>query len=820
MSAGIDYISFDLLLQALLREEASLLPGFAASMQYGLLVDGATRNLVTTSADILYRAMLDQEDIAPALRVFPRFVRQTDRALRSQTVLESVRGWSDIRKAVTEIVAVPLSSVFGHKCRMRVWAIPPYAERYVGLLSLGMGETFRIEFEGGKQLPLGEAPYERIDNTRCLLLGREKVEVELGRRPGEDSNEALRWYREKLGLGPIIQETYTWHIPELSLASDTPVPLGGSNATWALSFDLGRHDAGERNCDRVLLKLVDRFVWALKDDLSKALERVAAGGLSAVPEAAEISLLSKSTIEPSAASKVAPEGGIIVATRPPPTASPTTDLEALFRSPLVCIPSTFPEPGDDPMPWICSENDPAASKVLDWVNRVIAQPGASTALAVGPSGAGKGILARTLVGKGRRPGPIHRFDLGDDPRQALMNFLGAEKDYYNNSDKRESVVRNAGSGVVLIDEFLTALVQTPEFDLLKGSVEELRQNRRLSELPQSTGRRWKPEALLVFTGPPEDYQVVHQRYKHWIRRFGPTLWVPGWLELTPQSRAAIFRWHLLREMAKRDIRQAEVHADAFYWLVTDPHPAEFFAECNMDGIVSIIQNAGAMSAAENGKLRLLPEHISDAIRDKLCSPASSPKSGSNGWLLIGQGSSWESSLKDELDQLIIRLALKASSESQAELESKEALWSALRKISSKDDVYDTAYLFCAAVRLVEAEHEIDPCRTAPNRYQEHFDNKAPWHQVLAKYLPKVPSANSPREATPADLKVRGPAKGPQGDAFEEHVIRNAARLQSTVERLACVHPPFFHVVPYWNWPHMLARSYANLAAHDLVEELK
>lgn len=775
---------------------------FAGSVCKMFFAEASARILFTEILQVVGQAAMDGEDLTPALSVFHTFEKYAPTALDKCNGLSSIRQFTDLRTTLYEVVVVPLSEVLGHRCRVRMWVLPDGTNRYLGLVSFNMGEPFRLDFEAGRRLPTEEAPYEELHDAECLLLKYQRVKTALRTRGDQEAGLALEWYENNLRLGSLVPETYTWHFPRIEYdptAGSIVLPNAHNRTLWALSFDVGIQNGV---CDQVILRMLDRFIRAVGPLLPMELETLSAAvQVSACDDNFGASIEVKPVPAPrTLLEEVAP----LTAQLPEDIAveAPITDSElwSQFKATFDCIPCPYPQEANEPQLWVYSAGDLKAEVVSRWVQttRAIRRP--DTALIVGLSGTGKTSLVTSLLGHGGRPSMVS-WPVGDDPRQANVDAHGAEKNYYPNSGERVSIVEDAGEGVVFVDEFLSALARDKGFDLLKAPIEDMRAGRPIRRLPAGRGKRWHPRALIVFAGTPAHYVSIEEEHSEWIRRFGQRVTVPGWCDLESSSRAVILRWCILQEMAKKSYTRAAVHVDAFHWLVLDPQPPEFFEKTNMSGIRNIVEYAGTLSSIDDGELRLAPEQISDHIRDAVRSNASlRRRTFGDRWLYLGEGSAWEGGLP-EREQLVLRLARGALKRPAPEdMVSKESLWSALRSIESETDVYNTAYLFCAAVRCIPVEksggEDPDPYRTACNRYQDYFDNKAPWLEAVKKYLPTKSAGDG---ATLSALKIRGPAKGYLGDKFEQHVLDNARQIQAVVERLACAYPPFFHIVPYWNY---------------------
>jgi hypothetical protein len=785
----------------------------AASLLGTLEGSQLEQKLMHQTCVVINNGFRDRADLDEALKNFLRFSKAARLGLQKSHDFERIAQRGMLRRALTEVIADPLRMILGHNCRLRIWALPAESETYTGLLATGMKEDFRLEFEKAHRLPAINAGYRKVPDTQCLLLMIDTAEVALSSSTQEERTKSIRWYEEKLGLGLVVDQTYTWHFPMpplAELADGVVVPKRSEDASWALSFDLGTRQA---KFDPLLLKMVDRVIQIVGDELSLALDNLVGNGS---PNDSPQRMLNESLKKPPAKGKEGSRNKKYGARRSanPQGRSNYADLLRLFMAGFACAPRTFAEERETPRLWVYAQadrKDPLLERLMRWIDEARKSRGPTVVTLLGPSGSGKGLLTRCIPGRGGRSGGYEKLAVTNAERFPYQ-LQGAEIGTWTGLNQRlVSPIRTAGEGVVHVDELLSIMAVEPDkFASAKGPFEEIRVGNPIK--PHNGTEAWVPQAMLVINGLKEHFETIkgHQSLKEWLGRFGRKGLVPGWRELPAASRAVILRNSLLRQMVHRGARTAAVQVDAFRWLVECPEQ-KFFDDENMRGIDKITEYA----SIEEGKLYLRVEQIADAIEDLQKYPVFPNLPENEQWLFLGEGSAWWNKL-NKLDKLVVTLAQLTSNQVKplGQISEKELLV-AVDSVSSQSDVFDLAYLMYAAVRKLSktargrdaeehtrgrSDEDPDPTLTAPNRYQDFFYSNGPWREKVREYL----SANADGSTvTPGDLKLRGPSKGRLAETFEKHVQDNMARLQAEVERLSCAFPTLYHVVPYWNWRHLI-----------------
>jgi len=799
----------------------------AGSMVYAHIpdIDNVARPLCQEVARLLDEAAWDDEVTSKAVAYLPRLLVARAAIVRNRSQLAAADGWGAMRKAVREAIGAPLASVFEHDCRIRVWAMDAAKSCYVGLLTLGMGPVFRAWFES-EDLVLAreDAPYTNLPNSDCLVLSKEMIDKFL-RIKGDNARakELARLYthREMLGIGPVVEETYTFEFQD-----------GEDDMPWALSFDLGggSGDPASTRCDRLVLRTVELLLTPLLKDVSFGLKAInskspSASGINPMVKADESILLDRIGLsaaegdeDPVNESSECVERDIATPLHSPASsAPPDRAVQDVFDAKFDCIPCTYADgvEGNPPLPWVFSLGDEGVRHVLRWWIETRKHSEAGASLLYGPSGCGKTVLAATLAGPGGRQGPVV---ISNWPRGAL-GALQKVKGGITATDMpyAPSDVERAGRGVVVIDEALTAILSdSTGLGTLRGPVEDIINGRLIAEEyadDRGVRRQWRAQAYVVFTGSESEYRAIigQKQTSHWSRRFGEPINVPGWSGLTPASRAVVLRWYVLSVLSEKALVAAELDAVVLGAVIYGLHPRVFFDRENMSGLRALAKYAGKYGRCNSGVLAIDAELFTTFLRDRVgLGPhgqvrelARQLSQGPLPFIRLGVGSPFEARLSP-LEKIIVRMAACGGREQSGHCVDEAELTEALTDVSSQDDVYRTAYLFSAAVRRSRDSAGNDPQRTGCMRYQQHFENKKPWERLVNEYLPRP--VGKGRQATPADLKTAGPSKGALGDNFAEFVLNNARTIQQSVERLACAYPPLLHVPPYWHWPEILSDS--------------
>ena len=206
--------------------DVEAIANLASVMTYGHLAGADAHTLCEKIAGLLCKAAWDDDDPTEALNLLPKLVEASKIANGNCDLLANIDGWGPMRKAVHEVIAAPLSSVFGHACRVRIWAMDGHSGNYVGLLTLGMGPEFKDVFESENLVLSREnTPYIALSESRCLILSAETVDAFLRQKGDTPEVRKLRqfYYDDTmLGLGTIVAETYTFEFHSTDTLQNPP----------------------------------------------------------------------------------------------------------------------------------------------------------------------------------------------------------------------------------------------------------------------------------------------------------------------------------------------------------------------------------------------------------------------------------------------------------------------------------------------------------------------------------------------------------------------------------------------------------------------
>ncbi len=796
----------------------------------------------------------NQDDDEPNyLGVISDVVEQSDRWLNARDQCCAVRSLAELRDVLHAAILTPIDTVFGHECRIRLYAADLRQRKYTGLVALRMSKDFIDKFESGFEIDVFEPPYQVVADTSCYALTRSRID---DLPPGTDP-EQQRWYLDKLGLG-TVPATFTWHFSEAGPVTYEHVKAAiAAHRTewwWALSFDLGSQNSGATPAVP-LLRIAESVLTLMAPALSAAIKRVLQEADSSIIEHSGTGtpplplLTGNEQVQTNADTARGP------VTRQRQTHDPTQERQiegahsrslkegeqriavsvvgddnrgiASWFTQSDCIPSREP--------WFFAATDGAALDVAQsWEELRIPRTPPGSVLLCAPPGCGKEIIARSFAGPLARGGTFFPVMIHTDEKDLEIELFGVTKGRYSAVEDGTSKVQLAGNGAVFLDEFPGWILSNPGSEAkLRSHVENLAKGRpvfRVGAAEQKKGRPWTNGALLVFAGPPDETDRFLEEYPHWPERFRRTIRIPSWADLSPASRACILRWFLIKSLAASEVNQAFVHHNAFERLVVQPD--ERFRKGNMRAVETVVDRAASLSAARNFHgIALYPDDLSvggagaRVQREEVVL-------GDADWLALGVGSPFDGDvwLGSQCD--LVRAVAECP---EADHGSGHGCVTTKLKIAigynedegsvdiTHDQLLDLHYLLLAAVRnsarsksVTPEKSEADPFLTSVSRVTHHFNSRVPYNEAFKKHFGE--------QGTPASFRITSAEGGkqqyPNGPIFRDYVRQNARRLQGLVERVACAYPPYIHLVPFWDWEQLSTPERIQIATNGERDELE
>lgn len=822
---GVDTSQSKLALEAI-EPIASL----AAAMTSAMSRNGELRDLLGVFASTLYEEARARRALHDMLRWPEVLVAEAEPLLDEHHKLAQL-GDAPHAKTVLETFAESISALLVHGCRVRIYSIDLTAARYQGLASIGMDHDFDESFTNRKEIPLLEPPYSEVGGTLCVMLAAGKVAESLS----HDRTPEYTWYRDILGLGTIVPETYTWHftktgcLPYSVVRSSAPP----SPTMWAFSIDAGgnHRQYDERRLTLPQLRVIDAL---LRGSVGKSLARGVVNVIDGHCETAEKRDASEkyATRSPDVTPHFS-DGSILASEEPtapvindcpamPPQAmsacgkntdSATKEPNAPLvgtSSPPTLIGSFDCLPGK--RPWVFSPVCEAATPVAKVWDELCNLVGPTGCLFQGPTGSGKNELLKSVYEVSRKlRGQYVSASLGEGTF-TLVNLKGAGPGHYtgqegnathegdtrrngrasNHKDGQRgavlSVFQRAKEGVVVFSDLVTAIKEGRKvadfLDVVWNAIVGDPVER------EHDGKKWINKSIVAATGPEDSEEILRRSNPDLLGRFEPVVTVPGWKDLCESSRKAIFRWHLLMLAKKYKAERVRVSREVYDWMVNDAKGQ--FATTNMRGVYKRFTQGCRPRVLEDQDGEWL-ELTADSFSNY---PVDLPKE-SSGWLELGTVE-FEKRL-DPFEKLILAIARCARSDSHDCISGLHPSWETTLSEKMQDPVgaLNSYYLLAAAGSLHSAEDSNDLYGIRPKTHQCHLPNGR--NYVVQKLLGDHCSLTASDFRGPGNSAVPGSGhSGPNFYKLARHARQYARELQQVVERIACAYPPFFHVVPLWD----------------------
>jgi hypothetical protein len=748
-----------------------------AAFLFEALLDGhdaSSAGYFLRAAQILRNAVLGGEDVTEVVSRLPSLVKVAESIFGSAHMAQRTF-LGNPRSFLQEYVGNKLDLIFKFNSRIRIYRVGASTDNYSIRLNHNMASAF-----AERVLAISEPPYEGLPDTSCLILRAERV-----LKAFEADQAVLSWYRDELGLGPVVPETYTWHIGAEGLVTDLSDMRTAD--LLALSFDLGARQATSPSnherlqCNHLLLRLVDLLLeCGYANTIYQGLHTLITGSEAPRP-LEDLRTASRTSIR----TNVDSPGQSYIVRQSSDGASAVVSYdtaENLFYD----LDGAFLPAGFQSEAWAYCADDARALEVVSGWTKAVEQLRPSSVYLLGGSGTGKDLLARSIHTASQPTGKFVNFRPRNDPEVTHSMLEGAEAGSYTGVKEKKALPEIAAGGSVFFDEFLNYLPSDLAASvLMAGTIADLLDGREISTHKQ---RKWKPRALLIFSGDPEIVDPFFQTPQgaHWDRRGKVHIRVPKWDDLTHRSRIIIIRSLLLRALAEKGFSQGVIALSV---------------------IRELIANAGNLRG-NGGKLRnaLLAAMCSDGAgainTDDLATQLADMQLTHSHWAafpdrVVRMGPQSRFGERLSPTEAIVRLIAECFN-SLGDMRCEGCideipLREAAEVLATADEVLDFHYLLLAAVRHARPAAD-DTYRSRPMRVQQHFRNKMPY-ELLVNRTHQVAG----REATPNDLFVHGrnSQKHPLGGLLLQHVTRRAAELQSKVERIGLAYPPFFHYVPYW-----------------------
>jgi len=676
-----------------------------------------------------------------------------------------------------DFIVFPFRRLLGESCRVRLYWIKYATGEYGGLIGYGMPATFHESFIN-KSLPVVEPPYKEIPGTSCFILSSEAIEQKFG-----SDGETKLWYRDCLGLGTVVDHTFTWHLDQTGLIT-TNITKG----VCAISFDTGlRTRKGNHGAavhyDPVVLRILDRLLaHAYAERITDVFYRLSPNLGATSTSTENISkALAITVAEVAETSADSPK---------------TCNLDSLLAEET--IQSLFVPAGHEGAPWLCAVNDTKGTRVIQtFQERAIMLRGASGFVIYGPSGCGKEMIARSIFTHSGRLGQFKKLDVvsGADGLEKFVNRLrGLDKGTFTGQrpESYPSLIAEAGNGVVFFDEFLRTLCDFRESQTQwRGLFEDLLTGRTVTT---AEGKHpFNNQALLIFTGESKDWDDIKQdpRLSHWPARCSRdgALVIAPWCEFTAHSHFVFLRWCLLVYLCELGRTHGSFERAALQKLMEISGDARKGPR--------FIRNALRTSCVvADGRIRV----SSDALRTSISAGtldiprAADFRTDGNGYeevLHLGPGSPYAERLTP-LERLIIRVSIETDmgKSQKSGIVSPTELENAVQEIDSQQTMRAAQYLLLAAVRRAPLT-ENDKKGTGPTRFEDSFRPKTAYVNRFKSFFP---------ENAPGDWLIGGSEEG--ATMFEPEIMKAAGNLQAQVERISCAYPPFLHYVPFWLHPEL------------------
>lgn len=762
-------------------------------------------HLLREIAEILRQEVVKKETPCPLVQYVDKFVHIADDAFGTPDAHRT-----NDKNYLKEIVAAPFLQLFGSRCRVRIYDIDPKTPAYVGLAAYGMSEAYAKKFRG-LTIPFENPPYATFPDTHYSVLTADSV-TKIPQGQNAD------WYREHLGLGTLVDLTYTWHIGrngELVTVDNL------RDAAWALSFDHGcilpRTGQNDNHAGAPLVRIADkvlRYAYA-----RKILETIQLFVKQPPPAPAPVApaVIAVAALQAATQGVTAPEAAAVVALadapRPQdqptpilvqqdgstsPFPDPDTFLSLAQTSKLSCIPAGLDH---EAKPWVWAADDEEGNKVMDGYKDALEIPKPSALLICGDTGSGKGMLAKSIndYAKESEDEEFRRLmvcTLNPESWKETRNELtGVDDKGYTDVGASQSIAVQAGSGVVLVDEFLR-IVTTPAGRAIEGqlraTIDSLIIGAPVVSQPKRE-REFKNKSLLIFTGSWKEWEQVgaDEHLNHWVRRCtsGGTIVIPPWSEFSPATHGAFLRWCLVDVTQEKNGLEGAYEWDALMFLAKVGRATKTGPATIANAIKSSSVLRGRCVVVTFAKLR----QQGDAKWKTYHQEFARSDRGSDLVLKIGLGSTFVESLTP-LERLIAMTHTHALDKNVVKKIMTNQVAEACESLVNPMELLKAHYLLLAAVRHIRpnAYQDEDRYLTTPRRMTKYFESRRPY---LAAFNRCYPGG----EITPSSLHIKGDKNNREKGRTEflPLVTKLSGDLQSMVERIACACPSYYHTVPYW-----------------------
>lgn len=755
--------------------------------------NGLVRFLVTR---LLHRLIvyLDENDSkisVDASTPFPslaKFASACGKLTSMMSVLRALPTEQSRLSATVGELLTELNSALEYTCRIRIYWIDARNKCYRGLASHGMKHGYGRRFNIGhnrtffetEKLPRSAAQYDWITDTACQRLTIKAVQA--------IEEKEQTWYREVLGFGDVVDESYTWEFTADGIeAISYPDPRAEAERyVGAISLDAcGDSEHKKRRLHPLAIQWMDEI-------LCSPIGNAFAGGMGGLVA----SLLPSAVDVPVAGTAGSNIDGEIPLTTP--------KLKAIPAGRVCDSPWVFAE--DDARCEIVYSRYEGYRKSDQWIGLL------------GKSGVGKEVIARALHWNGhRRQGPfvkVNSAGLNGELKLTILEGI-ADGTFTDQGQEAESTFAAADQGTLFWDEIF--LMSNEAARALLSPLSDLQDRKQgsITSLGQVRDRSHAANIRCISAGDPGNEK--HEKGGphndgHLSRRLlAAAVQVPGWAEISIPSRIALMRWHMLQTLRKLNLCGGQMSRALFRFLVYEC-PDKLKTE-NMGGLRNIWNTLETFH--ENGVFKLkqlegeswstkdgrIMARLLDGTADNECP----------GWLEIGENCDFASDLTP-LERVVIKIAkctghVKGSTGCVTEQDRNALLGMLLPRQGSQpsaEDVCYTLYLLFAASAfhlIPDAQGDRqnmfrircdkkDVLATAPKHMKPHFRNAA-----QLTWLESIVGENLGR------LTMRALSETSVAARFRAFVeqSRVRVRLLKSVERIACAYPPFLHHVPYWEY---------------------